>query len=142
MISLVGRVNKHRRIIGLALVVVGVVAVLIFLSLSYTFMVGVGATQQGYSLEIVSCPGNPLACTLRVSNIGAVDTSTTSSCTLTFGGTAYNATSTVVSLKAGERGVSVACTASGRVTATPGTRATVSIKFANGGGAYISGTSS
>ncbi len=90
--------------------------------------------------DVVSCSGNPEVCTLGLQNMGSADTATTSTCSLTFGGTTHTAKSTLATIKAGQS-VTVICTASGG-TAPRGSQISGSIIISSGAEVDFSGISS
>ena len=90
--------------------VAGVVFIIFLVSTLYP-SVG-GEFHAVVKAEIVSCSRDPEVCTLSLQNMGNGDTSTTSTCDLTFDGTTHIGVSSAVDIKPAGPEVTDNCTAS------------------------------
>src|SRR5437870_4566843 len=127
----VGTNTPRTWLIVSAIVAVGVILSLPFISFSYPFVGTGSATSAQVSALLTSCSGDPETCTFTLYNTGTADARTTSNCSLTFGGTTHTATSTVQTIKAVAPAVLVTCTASAG-TAPPGSKVSGWISLASG----------
>ncbi len=126
-------------VFGALAAIPGILSISFYLNSSFYYFSSYPGPTALVSADVVSCSGNPEVCALRLQNTGSADAATTSTCSLTFGGTTHAAKSTLATIKVG-KSVTVTCTASGGTT-PPGSQISGSIIISSGAEVDFSGTS-